>query len=49
MKPGGAAFTLCTLFGFFRASFTLLRCLSLLCRDLALGLGIFILGFGAAV
>lgn len=49
VTPGGAAFTLCPLFSFFRAAFTLLRCLSMLCRDLALGLGIVILGFGAAV
>ena len=44
MKPGGAAFTPCTVFSFFGAPFTLLDCPSTLLGDLALGLSIFIPG-----
>jgi hypothetical protein len=44
MKPGGAAFTPCTIFSFFRAPFTLPDCPSTLLGDLALGLSIFISG-----
>jgi hypothetical protein len=49
VKPGGAAFTVCTLFSFFRAPFTLPDCPSTILRDLALSLGIVIPGCGAAI